>query len=207
MKWVTCGFVHVDRTACPWLIKKFIDPQADFIFVPTEKIGEVVKDQGATPFDAPGVKLGHRDGKCSFETIIEEYGLEDPVLHELAKIVHSADTRDTRLAPEGIGVSAVMTGARFNVKDDFEAVEKATYVYEALYSYCRFQRLRQKYKDELEGMNRGQRREFLIEKMRGKTTARANLYEQRDQTTGSRETQGLITESRRTIWANATCCP
>jgi len=66
LKWVTREFVHVDRTACPWLIKKFIDPQAEFIFVPTEKIGETVKDQGAIPFDAPRVKLGHRDGKCSF---------------------------------------------------------------------------------------------------------------------------------------------
>ena len=171
MKWVTREFVHVDRTACPWLIKKFIDPQAEFVFVPTEKIGEIVKDQGATPFDAPGVKLGHKDGHCSFETIIEEYKLKDPILHELAKIVHSADTRDTGLAPEGIGLSATMTGARFNVKDDFEAVEKATYVYDALYSYCKFKLLRQKYKDELEKMSRTERRDFLIGKMREKTTS------------------------------------
>ncbi|MCW3986621.1 MAG: chromate resistance protein [Candidatus Bathyarchaeota archaeon] len=166
MKWVTREFVHVDRTACPWLIKKFIDPQAEFIFVPTEKIEEIVKNQGATPFDASGVKLGHREGKCSFETIIDEYKLEDPVLHELAKTVHSADTRDTDLAPEGIGLSAIMTGARFNVKDDFEAIEKAAYVYDALYSYCKFKLLRRKYKDELEKMNRKQQREFLTEKMR-----------------------------------------
>lgn len=171
MKWVTRDFVHVDRTACPWLIKKFIDAQAEFIFVPTEKIEEIAKAQGAIPFDAPGVKLGHRDGKCSFETIIEEYKLEDPVLHELAKIVHSADTRDTSLAPEGVGLSAIMTGARFNVKDDFEAVEKAAYVYDALYSYCRFKLLREKCKDELEKMSRKERREFLIEKMREKTTS------------------------------------
>jgi len=77
MKWVTREFVHVDRTACPWLIKKFIDPQAEFIFVSTEKIAEIAKNQGATPFDAPGVKLGHRNGKCGFETIIEEYKLKD----------------------------------------------------------------------------------------------------------------------------------
>lgn len=171
MKWVTREFVHVDRTACPWLIEKFIDAQAEFIFVPTEKIEEIAKAQGAIPFDAPGVKLGHRDGKCSFETIIEEYKLEDPVLHELAGIVHSADTRDTSLAPEGVGLSAIMTGARFNVKDDFEAVEKAAYVYDALYSYCRFKLLREKYKDELEKMSRKERREFLIEKMREKTTS------------------------------------
>jgi hypothetical protein len=166
LKWVTREFVHVDRTACPWLIKKFIDPQAEFLFVSTEKIQEVVEADGAIPFDAPGVKLGHRDGKCSFETIIEEYKLEDPILHELAKIVHSADTRDTTLAPEGIGLNATMTGARFNMKDDFEAVEKATYVYEALYTYCKFKLLREKYRDELEKMSRRQQRDFLIEKMR-----------------------------------------
>jgi len=165
VKWVTREFVHVDRTACPWLIKKFIDPQAEFIFVPTEKIEEITKAQGAIPFDAPGVKLGHRDGKCSFETIIEEYKLKDPILHELAKIVHSADTRDTSLAPEGIGLSAIMTGARFNVKDDFEAVEKAAYVYDALYSYCKFKLLREKYRDELEKMSRTERKEFLVGKM------------------------------------------
>jgi len=171
VKWVTREFVHVDRTACPWLIKKFIDPQAQFIFVPTEKIAEIAKTQGATPFDAPGVKLGHKNGKCSFETIIEEYKLEDPVLHELAKIVHSADTRDTELAPEGIGLSATMTGARYNVKDDFEAVEKATYVYDALYTYCKIKLLRKKYKDELAKMNRKEQREFLRKEMQKETTS------------------------------------
>jgi len=171
VKWVTREFVHVDRTACPWLIKKFIDPQAQFIFVPTEKIAEIAKTQGATPFDAPRVKLGHRDGKCSFETIIEEYKLEDPVLHELAKIVHSADTRDTELAPEGIGLSAIMTGARYNLKNDFEAVEKAAYVYNALYTYCRLKLLREKYKDELAKMNRKEQREFLRKEMQKETTS------------------------------------
>ena len=160
----------MDRTACPWLIKKFIDPQAEFMFVPTEIIGEIVKDQGAIPFDAPGVKLGHRDGKCSFETIIEEYQLKDPVLHALARIVHSADTRETDLAPEGIGLSATMTGARFNVKDDFEAVAKAAYIYDALYSYSKFKLLREKYTDELEKMSRIERRDFLMGKMREKMT-------------------------------------
>jgi hypothetical protein len=159
----------VDRTACPWLIKKFIEPKADFIFVPTAKIEEIVKTQGAIPYDAPGVKLGHKDGKCSFETIIEEYNLKDPALTELAKIVHSADTSDRGLAPEGVGLDAIMTGARFNVKDDFEAVEKAKYVYEALYSYCKFKLLREKYKNELEKMDRKQQNEFLRKKMKEKT--------------------------------------
>jgi len=169
VKWVTREYVHVDRTACPWLIKKFIDPQAEFIFVPTEKIDEVVKAQRAIPFDAPGVKLGHRNGKCSFETIIEEYSLKDPMLHELAKIIHSGDTRDSALAPEGIGLSAIMTGARFNMKDDFEAVEKAAYVYDALYSYCKFKLLREKYKNEMVGMNQKLQSEFLRRKMREET--------------------------------------
>lgn len=157
--------MHVDRTACPWLIKKFIDPQAEFIFVPTERIEETAKKCGAIPFDAPGVKLGHRDRKCSFETIIEEHHLKDPVLHELAKIVHSADTSDKALAPEGLGLDVIMIGARFNAKDDFEAVEKATYVYDALYSYCKFKLLRERYKSELEKMDRKQRTEFLKGKM------------------------------------------
>lgn len=169
MKWVTREFVHVDRTACPWLIKKSIDPQAEFTFVPTEKIEEVVKTHGAIPFDSPGVKLGHRDGKCSFETIIEEYKLKDPVLHELAKIVHSADTRDTGLAPEGIGLSAIMTGARFNVENDFEAVKKAAYAYDALYSYCKLKLLREKYKNKLGKMDRKQQREFLRKKAKEET--------------------------------------
>jgi hypothetical protein len=165
VKWVTREYVHVDRTACPWLIRKFIDPQAEFIFVPTEKIEEVEKTQKAIPFDAPEVKLGHRDGKCSFETIIEEYRLKDPVLTELAKIVHSADISDRGLAPEGVGLDSIMTGARFNAKDDFEAIEKAKYVYDALYSYCKFKLLREKCKNELEKMDRKQQNEFLRRKM------------------------------------------
>ncbi len=166
MKWVTREYVHVDRTACPWLIKKFIDAKAEFIFVPTEKIEETAKKYGAIPFDAPNVRLGHRNGKCSFETIIEEYNLTDPVLHELAKIVHSADTSDKASAPEGIGLDAIMTGVRLNAKDDFEALEKAAYVYDALYSYCKLRILKEKYKTELSKMNRKQQREFLKIKMR-----------------------------------------
>jgi hypothetical protein len=166
LKWVTREFVHVDRTACPWLIRKYIDPNAEFIFVPTEKINEIVEKQGAVPFDAPGVKLGHRNGRCSFETILEEYHLEDPVLGELAKIVHSADTSDKALASEGIGLDAIMTGARFNAKNDFEAVEKAAYVYDTLYSYCKYKLLKEKHDKELEKMDKKQQREFLEMKMR-----------------------------------------
>jgi len=160
--------VHVDRTACPWLIKKFIDPEAEFIFVPTERIEEVVKTRGAIPFDAPGVKLGHREGRCSFETIIEEYGLKDSALHELAKVVHAADTRDVEAAPEGAGLSAIMVGIRLNSKDDFEAIERARCVYDALYAYSKLKLIREKYEKELEKMDRKQQREFIKSKMQEK---------------------------------------
>jgi hypothetical protein len=142
MKWVTREYVHVDRTACPWLIRKFIDSKAEFLFVPVDKIDKIVEEQGAIPFDAPGVKLGHRNGMCSFETIMEEYSLEDPVLRELALIVRSADTNDKTKAPEGTGLDAVMTGIRLNSKDDFEAIKKAEQVYDALYSYSKLKLLR-----------------------------------------------------------------
>lgn len=168
LKWVTREYVHVDRTACPWLIKKFIDPKAEFIFVPTEKIEETVKAQGAIPFDAPAVKLGHREGKCSFETIIEEYDLKDPALHELAKIIHAADTKDVEAVPEGAGLSAIMVGIRINSKDDFEAIEKAQYVYDALYSYSTLKLIREKYKKELEKMDRKQQYKFVKNKIQEK---------------------------------------
>ena len=168
LKWVTREYVHVDRTACPWLIKKFVDPNAEFIFVPTEEIEEVVKTQGAIPFDAPGVKLGHREGKCSFETIIEEYGLKDLALQELAKIVHAADTRDVEAASEGAGLSAIMVGIRINSKDDFEAIERAKYVYDAIYAYSNLKIIRKKYRNEMEKMDRKQRYEFVKKKMKEK---------------------------------------
>jgi hypothetical protein len=168
MKWVTREHVHVDRTACPWLIRKFIDSKAEFLFVPVDKIKKVVEEQDAIPFDAPGVKLGHREGRCSFETIMEEYHLEDPVLQELAMIVRSADTSDRTKAPEGTGLDAIMTGIRLNSKDDFEAIQKAEQVYDALYSYCKLKLLRQKHSSELEKMDRKQQNEFLQKKMQEK---------------------------------------
>ena len=91
MKWVTRSHVHVDRVACPWLISRFIDSDAEFIFVPKSQVEQVAKDTGAIPYDAHNVELGHKDGKCSFESIIERYGLTDPALLRLAKIVHAAD--------------------------------------------------------------------------------------------------------------------
>ena len=161
MKWVTREHVHVDRVACPWLIRKFIDPKAEFIFVPVEKIEEIVKKEGAIPFDAPGVELGHKGDKCSFDAIIEKYHLEDAALQELAKIVRAADTEDKKLAPESIGLEAIADGSMMIVKDDYEAIEKGKYVYDSLYAYCKLRILRERYRKELEKMDRKQRFEFL----------------------------------------------
>jgi len=166
MKWVTREHVHVDRVACPWLIRKFVDPKAELIFVPVEKIEETVKADGAIPFDAPGVELGHKRDKCSFDAIIEKYHLEDEALHELAKIVRAADTDNRESAPESIGLEAIASGSMMIVKDDHEAIEKGRYVYDSLYAYCQLRILREKYKIELEKMDRKQRFEFLKMKMK-----------------------------------------
>jgi len=166
MKWVTRERVHVDRIACPWLIKKFVDPKAEFIFVPVEKIEETVRNEGAIPFDAPGVELGHKGDKCSFDAIIEKYHLQDEVLQELAKIVRAADTEDKKLAPESIGLEAIADGSMMIVKDDYEAIKKGKYVYDSLYAYCKLRILREKYKKELEKMDRQQRFEFLKKMMK-----------------------------------------
>lgn len=166
MKWVTREHVHVDRVACPWLIKRFVDPKAEFIFVPPEKIDDIVKKEGAIPFDAPGVELGHKGDKCSFDAIIEKYEIKDPAVLELAKIVRAADSENKELAPESVGLDAVATGSMMIVKNDQEAIEKGRYVYDSLYAYCKLKSLREKYKKKLEKMNRKQRYEFLREKIK-----------------------------------------
>ena len=165
MKWVTRQYVHVDRTACPWLIKKFVDLEAEFVFVPVEKIEEVVKKEKAIPYDAPDVELGHHGEKCSFDSILEKYGITDSAVLELAKIVRAADTDKMETAPEAAGLEAVMNGIGIVSKDDFESIEKAGPVYDALYTNCKLKIIREKHKDEIEKMDRKQRREFLMKKL------------------------------------------
>ena len=165
MKWITRQYVHVDRTACPWLIKKFVDPKAEFIFVPVEKIEETVKKEKAIPYDAPGVELGHHGDKCSFDAIVEKYKIKDPAVLELAKIVRAADTDRMEAAPEAAGLEAVMTGLAIVSKDDHETIAKASPVYDAFYTNCKLKLIREKHKAEIEKMDRKQRREFLIRKL------------------------------------------
>ncbi len=157
--------MHVDRTACPWLIKRFVDPKAEFVFVPVERIEEIVKKENAIPYDAPNVELGHHGENCSFDAIVEKYKISDPAVLELAKIVRAADTDKLDAAPEAAGLEAIMTGIGIVAKDDYEAVEKAGTVYDALYTNCRLSSSANKYKDEIEKMDRKHRRDFLREKL------------------------------------------
>jgi len=169
VKWVTREHVHVDRVACPWLIKRFVDPKAKFLFVPSEKIKETAVREKAIPFDAPGVELGHKGSRCSFDAIREKYELRDPALVELAKIVRAADTNNKELAPESIGLEAIATGSMMIAKDDYEALEKQAYLYDALYAYCKLRLIKAKYGREIEKLDRKQRFEFLKKKMQETT--------------------------------------
>ena len=139
MKWVTRENANVDRIACPWLIKKFIDPDAEFLFVGRDEVLEVAEREGGNSYDAPGAKYTHRDGKCSFDVIVEEFKLEgDPALIRLAEIVHAADVDDDiDSSPEGRGLSAIAHGfALVHGTDDHKKIELETPMYDALYAWC-----------------------------------------------------------------------
>ena len=139
MKWVTRSHVHIDRVACPWLITRFVDSEAEFLFVPKSKIDEIVDSTGAIPFDAPGVELGHHDEKCSFETIMEKYDLTDKALMRMARIVRAADTENLSADPVAAGLEAIAMGYSLRFPDDLENLERQFDVYDALYAWCRLQ--------------------------------------------------------------------
>lgn len=140
MKWVTRANVKVDRVACPWLIRTFVDPRAEFVFVAPEEIAAVVEREGAIPYDAAGVELGHHGPECSFDAILKKYGLIDPALQQLALIVRGADTEAKDLTPESRGLEAVAEGFRRMAQaggyDDHETNRREWIVYDALYLFC-----------------------------------------------------------------------
>jgi hypothetical protein len=139
VKWITREKVKVDRVACPWLIKRFVDKDAEFLFVPADKVMSETERTGAIPFDVPGVELGHREKECSFEAIVRKYGLStDPALSLLARIVNGADTDNTLYhQPESPGLAAIAEGFRYLGLGDDHAVNRAEWiVYDALYAYC-----------------------------------------------------------------------
>jgi len=139
MKWITRKDVKVDRVACPWLIKRFVDPQAEFLFVEEKDLVEQANLQGATPFDAPkiaAVKLNHRGPRCSFEAILEDFKLTDVALQRLGLIVRAADVKGQEsVAPEGIGLRSIAQGfAALGISDEERLVRQFP-VYDALYAY------------------------------------------------------------------------
>jgi len=139
MKWITREKVKVDRVACPWLIKKFVDRDAEFHFVPADRVMADADRLAAVPFDVPGVELGHHGRECSFEAIMRKYGLmNDPALVLLARIVNGADTDNSlHHQPEGPGLNAIAEGFRYMGFPDDHAINAAEWiVYDALYAYC-----------------------------------------------------------------------
>jgi len=142
MKWITRENANVDRVACPWLIKRFVDQDAAFLYVPADQVMAVAEREGATPYDVPNVELGHVDGRCSFESIMRTYNLmNDAGLVELAKIVHAADvSADIDTSPYGRGLKAIAYGfAQLHGKDDHKKIELETPLYDALYAFCQQQ--------------------------------------------------------------------
>ncbi|MBP6298208.1 MAG: chromate resistance protein [Anaerolineae bacterium] len=140
MKWITREHVKVDRVACPWLIRKFVDPDAEFMFVQSDQVMAIARREDAIPYDVPSVELGHHGKECSFEAIVKKYGLsEDPALMLLAKIVNGADTDNTLWnQPEGAGLEAIAEGFRHLGFADDHAINAAEWiVYDALYAYCK----------------------------------------------------------------------
>lgn len=139
MRWVTRERVKVDRVACPWLIKKFVDPQAEFLFVTANQVMTVAEEQAAIPYDVPDVEFGHHGKQCSFDAIVRKHELtKDPALVLLAKIVNGADTDNTLWnQPEASGLNAIAEGfCHLGFKNDHELIAAEWIVYDALYAYC-----------------------------------------------------------------------
>jgi len=141
MKWITRQNANVDRIACPWLIKRFVDQDAEFLYVPANEVMAVAAREGATPYDVKNVELGHVDGRCSFESIMVKHGLTDPGLELLARIVHGADVAaDIGIVPEAAGLKAIARGfALVHGDADHEKIRLETPMYDALYAWCRKQ--------------------------------------------------------------------
>jgi hypothetical protein len=141
MKWITRENAAVDRIACPWLIRRFVDPDAEFLFVPADHVRGEAETTGAIPFDVEGAELGHVDGRCSFESILLKYEVRDPALERLAAIVHGADVAgDEDLTREAAGLKAIAMGFRtLHGSDDARKLELESPMYDALYAYCQSQ--------------------------------------------------------------------
>ena len=139
MKWITRAHVHVDRVACPWLITRFIDSDAEFIFVPKSKVVETAEKMGAIPFDTPGAVLNHRGDRCTFDVMIQDYELTDAALLRMARVINAADTNRPKADPLAAGFEAIAVGYGIRFPDDLENIERQFAVYDALYAWCRLE--------------------------------------------------------------------
>jgi hypothetical protein len=137
MKWVTRERPKIDRIACPWLIARFIDKDAEFLYVPAGEVMKVAQEQGAIPYDVPNVELGHVGELCSFDAFLLKYHLHDPALQTLAGIVRGADTGRPDLTPQSAGLLAISLGLSRNFPDDHEVLAHGMVIYDALYTWCR----------------------------------------------------------------------
>lgn len=137
MKWVTRERPKIDRIACPWLINRFIDNSAEFLYVPAADVLKIATETGATPYDIPGVEMGHNGELCSFDAFLLKYRLSDPALQQLALIVRGADTARLDLAPQAAGLLAISLGLSLNFTNDHEMLKQGMVMYDALYSWCK----------------------------------------------------------------------
>ncbi len=138
MRWITRARPKIDRIACPWLIRRFIDQDAEFIFVPADQVIAKAGQLDAIPFDVEGVELSHDGPLCSFDTILKKYAIDDPALHEIAVIVRGADTERLDLAPQAAGLLAISLGLSRNFSDDHEQLAQGMVMYDALYSWAKY---------------------------------------------------------------------
>ena len=137
MKWVTRERPKIDRIACPWLIKRFIDQDPEFLYVPPDQVLEVARSTGAIPYDIPDVELSHVGELCSFDAFLNKYGLDDPALQHLARIVRGADTSRHDLTAQSGGLFAISLGLSANFPDDHEMLDHGMVIYDALFRWCR----------------------------------------------------------------------
>lgn len=138
MQWITREHPKIDRIACPWLIQRFIDPEAQFLYVQADAVFRVAGETGAIPYDIPGAELSHVDELCSFDAFLQKYRLTDPALQSLAVIVRGADTDRLELAPQAAGLLAISLGLSHNFQDDHEMLAHGLVIYDALYVWCKY---------------------------------------------------------------------
>jgi hypothetical protein len=137
MKWITRERPKIDRIACPWLIKRFIDAEAEIIYVPDEHVLATAEELGATPFDVPGTEFSHYEDKCTFDYFLEKYALDDPALNDMAIIIRGADTDNHSLASQSAGLWAISAGLAYNITNDQELLQQGMLIYDALYSWAK----------------------------------------------------------------------